>query len=67
MQLILPVSGCGTNASVRIASNPFPARAPPLHFQLELQFLFQLRLSFSLNFNLGTPPQNVDARHKGRA
>jgi hypothetical protein len=27
MQLILPVSGCGTNASVRVSSNLFPARA----------------------------------------
>jgi hypothetical protein len=25
--LILPVSNCGTNASVRVASNLFPARA----------------------------------------
>jgi hypothetical protein len=27
-QLILPVSGCGANASVRVLSNLFPARAP---------------------------------------
>jgi hypothetical protein len=28
-QFILPVSGCGTNASVRVSSNLFPVRAPP--------------------------------------
>ena len=36
MQLILPVSGCGTNASVRVSSNLFSARAlTPQHFSME--------------------------------
>jgi hypothetical protein len=38
----LPVSSCGTNASVRVASNPFRARAP--EFRLN-SFILESKMS----------------------